>query len=261
MIVNAGRKKSFIKGFVWILSLVLFFSAAFAEDSGMDAEKNLAEYGLNPEDVILERFGFVPEENRSWLWGRQTDLPIYLWFDVTGDGCVDLCSGRMVGSGMVRIDLDVYDPLNRKSYNLDGYDYYFMPESVSGGRLNVIKRGPYGYGHPISDVHGSVILDHGILVFIANPEPGSSGSLSDAEQAPVSADLAVRIALAFAKDRLGARYFNEVTVSCVGPEDGNTGTSCWVISLYWISGLKYSVSVNTETGEVENSRIFGKGAR
>ena len=52
-------KKNLLTGFVRILLLILCVSAAFAED----AEQNLAEYGLNPQDILLEKIKFLPDEN------------------------------------------------------------------------------------------------------------------------------------------------------------------------------------------------------
>ena len=247
-------KKYFLTGFVWMMILLFCATAVFAED----AEKNLAEYGLNPEDIILEKTGFLPEDTVFRLPSSQKDRPYYLWFDVTGDGCVDLCTGRMFGSGMVRIQLSVYDPLNHETYILDGYDYYFMLDSVSDGRIIINKNGPYGYGEPVTDTRGTVILNNGRLVFVADPKPASSGDgdLFDPSQAAVSADEAARIACDFAREHLGNEYWNEITVDHIGSENGQY---CWQISICWLEKQMYIVNVNTETGEVENSYSVDEG--
>ena len=240
-------KKNLLTGFVMIMLLLLCVSAAFAED----AEQNLAEYGLNAKDIILEKIKFLPDENAVRFPFSREDRPYYLWFDVTGDGCVDLCTERMFGSGMVRIQLSVYDPLNQETYILDGYDDYFLLDSITDGRINIIKNGPYGYGEPLTDTRGTVIMENGRLVFVADPDPASGdGDPFDPAQAAVSADEAVRIACGYVRENPKAEYCNEVTVGHIVTEDGK---SCWQIMFSWIRQQRYTVYVNTETGEVENS--------
>ena len=240
-------KKHLVTGFVWIMLLLLCASAAFAED----AEQNLAEHGLNPQDILLERIKFLPDENATRFPFFREDRPYYLWFDVTGDGCVDLCTERMFGSGMVRIQLSVYDPLNQETYILDGYDDYFLLDSVTDGRIIINKNGPYGYGEPLTNTRGTVILDNGRLIFVADPEPASGdGDPFDPVQAAVSADDAVRIACSYVREIPGAEYYNEVTVGHIVTEDRK---SCWQIMFSWIRQQRYAVYVNTETGKVENS--------
>lgn len=239
-------KKNLLTGFVRILLLILCVSAAFAED----AEQNLAEYGLNPQDILLEKIKFLPDENAVRSPFFREDRPYYLWFDVTGDGCVDLCTERMFGSGMVRIQLSVYDPLNQETYILDGYDDYFLLDSVTDGRIIINKNGPYGYGEPLTDTRGTVILDNGRLIFVADPEPASGdGDPFDPAQAAVSADEAVRIACGYVRENPAVEYGNEVTVGLIVTEDGK---SCWQITFAWVRNQIYTVWVNTETGEVEN---------
>jgi hypothetical protein len=46
--------------------------------------------------------------------------PEYELFDVTGDGCADLCGCVTWGRGMVRTDLVVYDPLEKNCMSLTG---------------------------------------------------------------------------------------------------------------------------------------------
>ena len=148
-------KTNLLTGFVCIMLLLLLcVSAAYAED----AEQNLAQYGLNPQDILLEKIKFLPDENAIRYPFSREERPFYLWFDVTGDGCVDLCTERMFGSGMVRIQLSVYDPLNQKTYILDGYDHYFLLDSITDGRIIINKKGPYGYGEPVTVTRGTVIL-------------------------------------------------------------------------------------------------------
>ena len=239
-------KKNLLAGFMWIMLLFLCISVAFAED----AEQILAEYGLNPKDILLEKIKFLPDENATRFPFFREDRPYYLWFDVTGDGCVDLCTERMFGSGMVRIQLSVYDPLNQKTYILDGYDHYFLLDSITDGRIIINKKGPYGYGEPVTVTRGTVILDNNRLLFVAALEPASGeGDLFDPAQAAVSADEAVRIACDYVRENPDAEYYNEATVGHIVTEDGK---SCWQIMFSWIGNQRYTVWVNTKTGEVEN---------
>ena len=162
-------RKCLITGIAWIMLLVLCVSAAFAEDSAADAAENLAGYGLNQEDILVDYFGFLPEERGFRLSDSQENRPLWLWFDITGDGCVDLCAGRMFGSGMVRIQMVVYDPLARERYILDGYNYYYGISGIEDGRLVVFEEGPYGYGDPLTKTFGTAILEEGRLVFVPDP--------------------------------------------------------------------------------------------
>ena len=260
--MTATGKKHLFAGLAWILLLVLCVSAAFAEDSAADAEKNLAGYGLSPEDVFMEYLGYIPDSNGFRLTSAEESRPAYLWYDLTGDGCMDLCTGRMTGSGMVRIQLAVYDPLSKEQYILDGYDYNYLADSIQENRLIVVKKGPYGYGDPVTEVQGTVLLDNGRLLFAGDPEPGPSGSedLFDPSQAAVSADRAVLTASAFIREYLDAGYCSEASVSHMelGGESGDP-RYCWLISFYEYGQQKYIVYVNTETGEVENSFSVDEG--
>ena len=239
-------KKNLLTGFVCIMLLILCVSATYAED----VEQNLAQYGLNPQDILLEKIKFLPDDNDIRYPFSREERPFYLWFDVTGDGCVDLCTERMFGSGMVRIQLSVYDPLNQKTYILDGYDYYFLLDSVTDGRIIINKKGPYGYGEPVTVTRGTVILDNNRLLFVAAMEPASGeGNLFDPAQSAVSVDEAVQIACDYVRENPDVQYRNEVTVGHIMTEDGE---SCWQIMFSWIGNQLYTVWVNTETGEVEN---------
>ena len=145
-------------------------SFAFAEDPYWTAaEQNLIDHGLTLEDVLNDYSG---ENSKSkgpasfWLPWLPDGAPSFTLFDVTGDGCVDLVRGRMFGSGMVRLELVVYDPLAHETYILDGYNYDYYISSVSEDRLVVVERGPNGYGDPVKEKTGTVILEEGHLVFV-----------------------------------------------------------------------------------------------
>ena len=107
-----------------------------------------------------------------WLPYSPDAKPMYCLFDVTGDGCVDVCTHQMWGSGMVRTHTIIFDPLNHERYILDGYNYDYVVRGVEDGRLVVMKRGPNGYGDPITETFGTVVLEDGRLVFVPDePEP------------------------------------------------------------------------------------------
>ena len=155
--------------------LALSFAAGAEEDPLAAGEANLADHGLTLDDVLSDYSGITRKSKGFpdfWLPYMPDGSPSFCLFDVTGDGCVDLCTTRMVGSGMVRIQLVVYDPLARERYILDGYNYDYVVRGVEDGRLVVMKRGPNGYGDPITETFGTVVLEDGRLVFVPDePEP------------------------------------------------------------------------------------------
>ena len=169
MTVTLVRKVLMI-AVVSMVFLSLCMSFAFAEDPYWTAaEQNLIDHGLTLEDVLNDYSG---ENSKSkgpasfWLPWLPDGAPSFTLFDVTGDGCVDLVRGRMFGSGMVRLELVVYDPLAHETYILDGYNYDYYISSVSEDRLVVVERGPNGYGDPVKEKTGTVILEEGHLVFV-----------------------------------------------------------------------------------------------
>ena len=165
-----------------LLAFLLAAGGACAEESGVEAGtysfeagvENLAEHGISLDELIGEfkapysGGGFAG----FWLPYSPENDPTFYLFDVTGDGCVDVCTGKTWGSGMVRTDTIVLDPLTHERYILDGYNYDYVVRGVEGGRLVVVKRGPNGYGDPITETCGTVVLEDGRLVFVPDePEP------------------------------------------------------------------------------------------
>ena len=137
---------------------------AYSYDAGVE---NLSDHGIDL-DEMLEEF---QETNHSgfsgfWLPRDPDDRPTFYLFDVTGDGCVDLCTCKMFGSGMVRTHTIVFDPLNHERHLLDGYDYDYVINGVTDGHLVIVKRGPNGYGDPITETFGTAVLEDGQLVFV-----------------------------------------------------------------------------------------------
>ena len=98
------------------------------------------------------------------------EKPDYELFDVTGDGCADLCTCVTWGSGMVRTDLVVYDPAGKTLYILDGYDYDYLIDHVEEDRIVIAMKGPNGYNEPIRTTFGTVKTEDSKLVFVPDPE-------------------------------------------------------------------------------------------
>ena len=129
---------------------------------------------LYTEDYIMEIYNqcegflahgdvdFTPITIPGLYFGEPT------MFDVTGDGVEDKVYGSMYGSGMVRTQLHVVDVATGELYILDGYNYDYYPEGVEDGRLIIIESGPNGYGDPIKKTQGTVVLQNGRLIFVAD---------------------------------------------------------------------------------------------
>lgn len=96
--------------------------------------------------------------------------PAFELFDVTGDGCADLCTCVTWGSGMVRTDLVVYDPIEKKLYVLDGYNYDYLIDHVEEDRIVIVMDGPHGYNEPLVKTFGTVKTKDGRLVFVPDSE-------------------------------------------------------------------------------------------
>ena len=96
--------------------------------------------------------------------------PEFELFDVTGDGSADLCKCITWGSGMVRTDLVVYDPVEKKLYVLDGYNYNYLIDHVEEDRIVIVKDGPYGYNEPLVKTFGTVKTEDCRLVFVPDSE-------------------------------------------------------------------------------------------
>ena len=153
--------------------LALSFAAGAEEDPLAAGEANLADHGLTLDDVLSD-YGGITRKSKGfpdfWLSYMPDGSPSFCLFDVTGDGCVDLCTTRMFGSGMVRIQMVVYDPLARERYILDGYNYDYLIDRVEEDRLVIVMEGPHGYNDPITKTYGTVKVEDGRLVFTADPE-------------------------------------------------------------------------------------------
>jgi hypothetical protein len=96
--------------------------------------------------------------------------PAYERFDITGDGSADLFTCVTWGSGMVRTDLIVYDPVEKKLYVLDGYNYDYRIDHVEEDRIVITMEGPHGYNEPLVTTFGTVRIEDGRLVFVPDAE-------------------------------------------------------------------------------------------
>ena len=115
---------------------------------------------MTPESEVENFFSNVYEFGEPLL--------DYTVCDVTGDGYDDYCNCHMTGSGMVRVQLIVYDQKNHLDYVLDGYDYSYKIIGVENEKLIVEEIGPYGYDDSlIKTTTGTVMIDEDDnLVFI-----------------------------------------------------------------------------------------------
>ena len=137
---------------------------AYSYDAGV---KNLSDHGIDLNEMLEEfqepyRSGF----SGYWLPYDPDGRPTFYLLDMTDDGCVDLCTCQMFGSGMVRTRTIVYDLLNHERYLLGGYNYDYVIDGVTDGHLVLVKRGSNGYGDSITETFGTVVLLDGQLVFV-----------------------------------------------------------------------------------------------
>ena len=108
-----------------------------------------------------------PSVRLPFAGSEKPDLALY---DLTGDGTPELFTNVTWGSGMVRTDLVVYDPVEENLYVLDGYDYDYLIDKVEKDRIVIVKEGPHGYGDPVTKTYGTVKPENGKLIFIPDPE-------------------------------------------------------------------------------------------
>jgi hypothetical protein len=71
---------------------------------------------------------------------------------------------------MVRTDLVVYDPIEKKLYVLDGYNYDYLIDHVEEDRIVITMEGPHGYNEPLVTTFGTVRIEDGRLVFVPDAE-------------------------------------------------------------------------------------------
>ena len=132
-------------------------------ESASSSAVHLTDFGVDPAKALRKMEQLIGESIPPS--GRfPTDR--YEMFDITGDGCPELFTCVTWGSGMVRTDLVVYDPVNEELYVLDGYNYDYLIDKVEKDRIVIVEEGPHGYGDPVRKTYGTVNLERRKLVFV-----------------------------------------------------------------------------------------------
>ena len=193
---NYGIEGSGILYFVWLLDdgstaktvfdsngriVMIYISGEYGSEriyereyqtTGSDAGHAAASESIDMEEAAEEMrqaIGMqIPASGRMLY--HDPAKPEFELFDITGDGCADLCRCVTWGSGMVRTDLVVYDPVEKKLYILDGYNYNYLIDHVEEDRIVIVMEGPYGYNEPLVKTYGTVKTEDGRLVFVPDPE-------------------------------------------------------------------------------------------
>lgn len=162
-----------------LICSLLFIAVLLASVSTAESAMVTGDYSENPVSESIDIDEAAKEMNQAI--GEQIPpsgrmlfhdpmRPDFELFDVTGDGCPDLCRCVTWGSGMVRTDLVVYDPVEKKLYVLDGYNYNYLIDHVEEDRIVIVMEGPYGYNEPLVKTFGTVKTEDGRLVFVPDSE-------------------------------------------------------------------------------------------
>ena len=129
------------------------------------AESNICDDQINYKaanrefDKYIDGLGLPSYLGR--LPGRNDD---YKKYDVTGDGCDDLVRLLSYGSGMPRVSISIYDPVEHRGYILDSYNFSYKIESCDEEGLVVIKYDP----RKEKEIKGTVIIEDDQLTFVEN---------------------------------------------------------------------------------------------
>ena len=144
----------------------------FADEPAYDPMAELSARGIDVEAAAVKMHQAIGENLPPSAMMPYPDPtnPTYKLADVTEDGCPDLCTCVTWGSGMVRTDLIVYDPVEEALYVLDGYNYDYIIDRVDNGRLVVVMEGPNGYNDPVTRTYGTVTLQNRQLIFTPDEE-------------------------------------------------------------------------------------------
>ena len=142
------------------------------QKTGSDADDAAESESIDLEEAAGEMKqaigALIPASGR--MFSPDPARPAFELFDVTGDGSADLCTCVTWGSGMVRTDLVVYDPIEKNLYVLDGYNYNYLIDHVEEDRIVIVKECPYGYNEPLVKTFGTVKPENGRLVFVPDSE-------------------------------------------------------------------------------------------
>ncbi len=171
---SAGGEETEQETYIYVLTGTGVERVPLETEEDTAGAENLSEHGIDLQDAMEKLYGGAGSKLPA---SARLASPVPDWarklirlFDVTGDGCVDLCTCVTWGSGMVRTDLVVYDPLSDETYILDGYNYDYLIDRVEEDRLVIVMEGPHGYNDPITKTYGTVKVEDGRLVFTADPE-------------------------------------------------------------------------------------------
>ena len=171
---SAGGEETEQEAYIYVLTGTGVERVPLETEEYTAGAENLSEHGIDLQDAMEKLYGGAGSKLPA---SARLASPVPDWarklirlFDVTGDGCVDLCTCVTWGSGMVRTDLVVYDPLSDETYVLDGYNYDYLIDRVEEDRLVIVMEGPHGYNDPITKTYGTVKVEDGRLVFTADPE-------------------------------------------------------------------------------------------
>ncbi len=171
---SAGGEETEQEAYIYVLTGTGVERVPLETEEDTAGAENLSEHGIDLQDAMEKLYGGAGSKLPA---SARLASPVPDWarklirlFDVTGDGCVDLCTCVTWGSGMVRTDLVVYDPLSDETYILDGYNYDYLIDRVEEDRLVIVMEGPHGYNDPITKTYGTVKVEDGRLVFTADPE-------------------------------------------------------------------------------------------
>ena len=142
------------------------------QKTGSDAGRAAEPENINIDEAAREMRQAIGEQipASARMAYPNPAKPDFELFDVTGDGCADLCKCVTWGSGMVRTDLVVYDPVAKHLYVLDGYNYSFLIDRVEEDRIVIAMKGPYGSKAPILTTYGTVRTEDGRIVFVPDSE-------------------------------------------------------------------------------------------
>ena len=128
-------------------------------------ESSICDEQVNYKAANREFDKYIDELGLPSYFGRirgiDEDLKKY---DVTGDGCEDLVRCLSYGSGMPRVSISIYDPIEHKGYILDSYNYSYRIESCDEDGLVVTKYEP----RKNEEITGTIILEDDKLVFVEN---------------------------------------------------------------------------------------------
>ena len=105
----------------------------------------------------------------------------YKLLDVTGDGKDDIVTSFTYGSGLVRDTIVVYDATNKVFYQFNNqFDSYHL-QSIEDGKM-IVEETVY----PDKKTMGTVVIEDGYLVFVADETGEDTADTSDESTSEVT---------------------------------------------------------------------------